>query len=189
LAGALAPAEARAAREHVSRCERCQAALDRLSDHPELQQWTAACGRLPPTGAAEPAPARLLERLRETLPWHTRVPGTAPAPRDPPIDFLAGPAQAGDLGTFGPYRVLAELGRGGMGIVLRAYDPELERPVALKVLRPECADAAARARFVREARAAAAIAHEHVVAVHAVANPDDAPPSLATHYLPGPPLP
>ena len=91
------------------------------------------------------------------------------------LGFLGPPEQDGDLGTLGPYRVLAELGRGGMGIVLKAYDKELARTVALKVLRWERADEQARARFVREARAAAGLDHDHVVAVHAVANPPDAP--------------
>ena len=61
------------------------------------------------------------------------------------------------------------LGRGGFGIVLKAFDPALSRVVAIKVLAPQlAASAAARSRFAREARAAAAVVHENVVAIHAV---------------------
>ena len=82
--------------------------------------------------------------------------------------FLA-PAQAADeIGRLGGYRVLKELGRGGMGIVFQAEDPKLKRLVALKVMLPVvAADAAARQRFLREAQAMAAVHHDHVVTIHA----------------------
>ena len=61
------------------------------------------------------------------------------------------------------------LGHGGFGVVLKAFDPALGRAVAIKVLAPQLAtSAAARGRFAREARAAAAVVHENVVAIHAV---------------------
>ncbi|OYV84688.1 MAG: serine/threonine protein kinase, partial [Planctomycetia bacterium 21-64-5] len=61
------------------------------------------------------------------------------------------------------------VGRGGMGVVLEAFDSRLHRNVAVKVLDPELAgDDIARQRFCREARAAASITHENVVAVHQV---------------------
>ncbi|MFO0917784.1 MAG: serine/threonine-protein kinase [Planctomycetaceae bacterium] len=61
------------------------------------------------------------------------------------------------------------IGQGGMGIVLEAFDPRLQRSVAIKVLDPEQSDdEISRQRFCREARAAASITHEHVVAVHQV---------------------
>src|SRR5262249_53173922 len=58
------------------------------------------------------------------------------------------------------------LGRGGMGVVFQAENPQLERRIALKVIKGGLpADAEARRRFLREARAAAALAHDHVVPV------------------------
>lgn len=87
---------------------------------------------------------------------------------------------------FGGYRVEAEVGRGGMGVVYRAADDELQRTVAVKVLK--YADSDAQARFVREARAAAQIAHENVVRVFAVVTPPDAPPYLVIEYVDGPTL-
>ncbi len=73
------------------------------------------------------------------------------------------------LGVIGPYQVRELIGRGGMGIVLRAFDAKLSRVVAVKVLAPELAvQPSARRRFVREAQAAAAVTHPHVVTIHAV---------------------
>ena len=73
------------------------------------------------------------------------------------------------LGLLAHYEVLEILGRGGMGIVLRGVDVKLNRVVAIKVLAPQlAADATARKRFLREAQAAAAVSHYHVVAIHAV---------------------
>ncbi|MGZ3374414.1 MAG: serine/threonine-protein kinase, partial [Gemmatimonadaceae bacterium] len=74
----------------------------------------------------------------------------------------------------GRYSIVRELGRGGMGIVFLARDASLERPVAIKLLPPMLAlDASHRARFVREARTAAALSHPNIVAIHAVEEHDD----------------
>lgn len=70
---------------------------------------------------------------------------------------------------LGPYKIVAYVGGGGMGMVLEAFEPSLHRKVALKVLRPELADdERAVVRFAREARAAAALRHPNIVTVHAV---------------------
>ena len=71
-----------------------------------------------------------------------------------------------DSRRVGRYQLERPVGSGGMGIVYAAWDPELERRVAVKLVRPERADEAARARMLREARALARIAHPNVVAVH-----------------------
>ncbi len=84
------------------------------------------------------------------------------------LTFLTPADVPGSLGRLGHYTILGVLGRGGMGVVFRAIDDKLGRVVAVKVLPPARADGAARRRFVREARATAAIAHENVTAIFAV---------------------
>jgi serine/threonine protein kinase/formylglycine-generating enzyme required for sulfatase activity len=85
------------------------------------------------------------------------------------LDFLDTSGADGSLGRLGGYEVLEVIGRGGMGIVLRALDSKLNRVVAIKVLAPELtSQPQARKRFLREAQAAAAVSHDHVVTIHAV---------------------
>jgi tetratricopeptide (TPR) repeat protein len=77
--------------------------------------------------------------------------------------------------TVGRYVVLSRLGAGGMGVVLAAYDPELDRKVALKLVRPSYAGTdvtASRARMLREAQAMARLAHPNVIGVHDVGTYD-----------------
>src|SRR5262245_61116802 len=84
------------------------------------------------------------------------------------LGFLDPSDEPGSLGQLGHYQVSAIIGRGGMGIVLRAFDEKLHRLVAIKVMTARlAADDAFRKRFLREARAAAAVSHDHLVTVHA----------------------
>src|SRR6266536_933751 len=70
---------------------------------------------------------------------------------------------------LGPYLIIAPLGAGGMGEVYRARDTRLDRDVAIKVLPEHLArDAAALARFHREAKTIAALSHPNIVAIHDV---------------------
>jgi serine/threonine protein kinase len=85
------------------------------------------------------------------------------------LPFLSPPRAHGELGWLGSYRVLKVLGEGGMGMVLQGEDSRLQRRVALKVMKPVlAADPAARQRFLREARATAAIEHDHIVVIHQI---------------------
>src|SRR2546425_9312688 len=71
--------------------------------------------------------------------------------------------------TLGHYRIEAVLGRGGMGEVYRAYDARLDRMVAVKVMAPHSAENTLLVeRFLREARAASALNHPHIVTIHEV---------------------
>ena len=67
----------------------------------------------------------------------------------------------------GTYRVVSELGRGSMGVVLSAFDQKLERTVAIKLIRAELLDSGFRRRFMDEARVMAQINHPNVVCIHA----------------------
>ncbi len=87
----------------------------------------------------------------------------------PALDFLTPSDIPGVLGTIEQYHVLEVIGQGGMGVVLKAKDTKLERIVAIKLLAPELAsNPMARKRFLREAQAAAAVSHDHVVRIYAV---------------------
>jgi serine/threonine protein kinase len=85
------------------------------------------------------------------------------------VDFLQPCEQPDTLGRLHEIEILEVIDRGGMGVVLKGFQRELGRYVAVKVMAPHLAcSGAARQRFVREARAAAAIVHPHVMAIHSV---------------------
>ena len=114
--------------------------------------------------------------------------GGARLPSTGLTEFLAPPHGPGEIGRLGPYRVLKVLGAGGMGVVFQAEDPQLQRLVALKAMLPAlAASASARERFLREARAAAAVEHDHIVAIYQVGE-DRGVPFLAMPLLKGEPL-
>ena len=104
---------------------------------------------------------------------------------DLPLDFLTPPSKTGLLGRLDHYEVLEVIGHGGMGIVLRGFDEKLHRVVAIKVMAAQLAmSAAARRRFIREAQAAAAVCHDHIVTIYAVEESNGLP-YLVMHYVPG----
>jgi formylglycine-generating enzyme required for sulfatase activity/tRNA A-37 threonylcarbamoyl transferase component Bud32 len=97
---------------------------------------------------------------------------------------LAPPTEPGSLGRLGQYEVLQVVGRGGMGVVLKGRDTRLNRIVAIKVLAPElAANPTAHKRFLREAQAAAAISHDHVITIFAVE--EGAVPFLVMEFIDG----
>jgi len=116
-------------------------------------------------------------------------PGTVPrAPATHSCEsysFLSPPQAADEMGRLGTYRVLKVLGAGGMGVVFHAEDAQLQRPVALKVMKQSFADGeAARQRFLREAQATAKVKHDHIVVIHQVGE-DGGVPFLAMEFLEG----
>jgi outer membrane protein assembly factor BamB/tRNA A-37 threonylcarbamoyl transferase component Bud32 len=108
----------------------------------------------------------------ETLPGTPGVPPTHPAGGSAPLagDTRPDLSSTGALtagGRFGPYHIVRELGRGGMGVVFLAHDPRVKRDVALKVLRDQAlASSEEAARFAAEARAAARLEHPGIVPVY-----------------------
>src|SRR5262249_14645528 len=118
-------------------------------------------------------------------------PGTTaaehPAVTDVSLDFLAPSEMPGHLGRLGHFEVVEVIGRGGMGVVLKALDACLQRHVAIKVLDPQFAkDELSRRRFCREARAAASVTHENIVAIHQVERDEGQDlPYLVMQYVAG----
>jgi len=78
--------------------------------------------------------------------------------------------------SMGRYQIKQELGRGAMAVVYLAFDPELKRNIALKVLHAErCTNADVRRRFLREAKAAGRLAHGNIVTIYDVGEEQDRP--------------
>ena len=122
-----------------------------------------------PTQAEQTQMASVHDTARNSLVGETIVSGVQPAPR---------PARGG-IGThFGRYEIQRLLGQGAMGSVYLAYDPSLQRPIALKI--PKFSDEAnpdMRDRFLREARSAATLRHANICPVYDVGRVD------GVHYI------
>jgi serine/threonine protein kinase len=134
--------------------------------------------------AIRPEPGR--DRTRAYSPGSDADParsGALSAPDDA-LGFLTPSSRPDSLGRIGHYEVLEALGRGGFGIVFRAFDEVLQRVVAVKVLAPHlAATSPARKRFIREAQSSAPINHENVVHIHEVG--EHPLPYLVMEFVPG----
>jgi serine/threonine protein kinase len=158
---------------HLETCADCQQTLEALVA--DAAQWAEAALGVGLVAQEEPVLRCLVEQLKED----------ELLAEDEDLSFLRPADKPGLLGVLGPYEVQEEIGRGAMGVVLKALDPALNRVVALKVLSPRLATSAtARRRFVREGRAAAAVCHEYIVTVHTV-NDRDGLPYLVMQYVAG----
>ncbi len=169
--GSLAEDAAIAIQTHLATCEKCRFRANQvrsggkhaLIERPSRSAWsktTLAGGR--PTGDR----------------------ATAEALAD--VQVMLQPSSTAEyLGRVGVYDIASVLGRGGMGIVFRAFDTALHRTVAIKVLSPQLATSPrARRRFLREARAAAGINHPNVVTIHSV-DEQGGMPYLVMEYVSG----
>ncbi len=119
-------------------------------------EWKAET--LPPPGAGT------LERAREALGRAAETVGEAAAEGGP----VAGGAQEERPAAGSRYAFREELGRGGLGRVVRAVDRDFGRDVAVKMMRPGLSDAQAVERFLLEARAAGRLSHPNIVPVHEI---------------------
>jgi eukaryotic-like serine/threonine-protein kinase len=149
------------------RCSGCSAVLVVPVSLPSREPTT-----LPPPGSAEQtAPPSPLHGYDSSL-----------------IEFLA-PAQTDDeLGRLGGYRILEMLGHGGMGVVFLGEDARLGRKIAIKAMLPRLAQSGtAQQRFMREARAVAALEHDHIIPIFHVGQ-DRGAPFIVMPLLTGEPL-
>lgn len=169
----------RCAASHVESCAECQRRLTELSA--DADHWIAQREMLRPIEGDRPdsgAPWRFWSA--ESSPWRRSAMYESAVKA-----LLAAPSHPEMLGRLGRYEIERIIGAGGMGIVLKGFDSELNRPVAIKLLAPNLARVgAARQRFAREARAAAAVVHEHVVPIHNVES-EHAQPFLVMQFIPG----
>ncbi len=153
---------------HLASCPACQKSLEAMAAGKDSWSDLAQCLR--PEGAGDDAALRqALDRAKAGGASAT-TDGAAPV-ADETWSFLQPADNPDHLGRLDSYQILALIGKGGMGIVFRGFDEKLHRMVAIKVMAPQLATSAvARKRFIREARAAAAVSHDHVVPIYAVAD-------------------
>jgi hypothetical protein len=162
---------------------------DRLEADPALAARFADCVATDPLTAAltaeppDPVPAETLDRVWSgvlrilSAADNTDMTSQIDAAESTPTPDACPHRSAFPPPTkLGGYRIRRELGRGGMGVVYEAEDKRLGRLVAIKTLKPVLADVhSARERFVREARAQAAVDHPNVVPIHHVGEDDGVP--------------
>jgi len=143
----VSPGERERFERHLESCPACQERLDRDEElGGELRELARQVGD-PTAVPADPTLLQFLEKLHE---------GKSPerlAPAEPlDLYFPRLTDRPGVLGILGDYEVREVIGQGGMGVVLKAYEPLLQRLVAIKVLSPALAGSVtARRRFTREA--------------------------------------
>ena len=150
LSGDLPPEREECLHRHLDECQACATALHQLAGGDAWRRETAAMLTTDELDSA----------LRVRDEWSS-------------VDFTVEHLEPADepdlLGRLGGYDVLEIIGHGGMGVVLKAFDRELKRCIAIKVLSPHLAQSSlARKRFTREAQAAAAVVHPNVMAIHNV---------------------
>jgi serine/threonine protein kinase len=176
LMGNLSAEDEAAFEAHLEGCGDCRKLLEtRAGDE---QSWRAAkellCYVASPTatndlsGKVDAAERALRVVNAYDSQWESRSPQLVEVDSRA-LSFLAPSDDPAMMGRIGTYEIIGLLGRGAAGIVLKGFDRSLSRNVAIKVLDPTAANiGAARERFAREARAMAAITHEHVVPVYGV---------------------
>ncbi|MEQ8791799.1 MAG: serine/threonine-protein kinase [Pirellulaceae bacterium] len=177
--------EYKTAATHVESCLNCQTRLGALAA--DVQEWSEARELLTTNGDDLQIEQELRDRPRRLSEDDRTSDDDRSAAFNSAVvrQLLSPPSHPEMLGRLGRYEIERLIGAGGMGVVFKGFDTELNRPVAIKALAPHLAGSgAARQRFAREARAAAAIVHEHVVAIHDVESEQD-PPFLVMQYVAG----
>ena len=172
ILGNLPEVEEQQLNQHLASCGSCRKTLEQLAA--DSRTWQEVDQLLQPQEFNAPSKvgdftSLLLGETRDT------VPSKSPQIRTV-LDSLAPTDDPAKLGRIGAYEVSGVIGSGGMGVVLKAVDLSLDRTVAIKVMAPHLATSgAARKRFERESKAAAAVLHPNVVAIHSVSTSQSLP--------------
>lgn len=150
------PVELAQVEEHIGSCERCRNMLESASLDSEWNDEVLPVLRTPSEGnrpCGDPNEGGHDEQSLESL-----------------LKLLGPTDDPHKLGRIGTYEVIGIIGRGGMGVVFKAFDAALNRFVAIKMLLPHMAvSGAARKRFAREGQAAAAVIDDNVLPIYSVA--------------------
>jgi tRNA A-37 threonylcarbamoyl transferase component Bud32/anti-sigma factor RsiW len=185
LSGRIDENRLTAIESHVETCRSCQERLESLAGMAVVLPKTDI-----PSKLREAAGSHRLSNVIQKL--RGRAPASRTAIGVPETDVLPideSPTARDRLSRqprqIAEYDIQAVLGRGGIGVVYRATDRALARDVAIKVLRADLADNdSLRERFLREARAAAALRHDNVVTIYGVGQHAEQP-YLVMEYVPG----
>ncbi len=168
---------------HLESCQQCQASLEHLNSGQMSSELLTGNSSL--RDKHSPELSAVMQSLA-SLPGNAISATSQNKPSDEKVDLTPWlePSQ-NNIGYLAGYELMQQLGQGGMGVVYLAREPELERLVGLKILRPELATQdSARNRFLKEARVAASIKHPNVVAIHRVESEFELP-FLVLEYVEG----
>jgi len=151
------PGQLKEIESHVSDCARCRNLLDLGESDPDWNEEICGILRTKP----DELPTFKGQEFEDQEYEHHSLES---------VLRLLGPTDDPNmLGRIGPYEVVSVIGRGGMGVVFKAFEATLNRFVAIKMLLPHLAvSGAARKRFAREGQAAAAVIDDHVMPIHCV---------------------
>jgi hypothetical protein len=168
--GLLVEADAERLEDHLETCGACVAQLNTPPAGDSLLDALRGPGMPPGPLADAEVMASLAHRLKDLYPSLSHAGAETPQKPTPTLPEQPGEQVVAVPSRIGRYRIHAAIGGGGMGVVYRADDPQLQRVVAVKVPRFDGSpEAQARVqRFLREARAAARVRHPHVCPIHDV---------------------
>ena len=162
---------------HLDSCSSCRDYLDACAATPEM--WDKMAALFQPTDFDHPGTAEFAAATTDQL-------EQCPIAVRDVLELLTPSENPHHLGRLGIYEVTGVIGVGGMGVVLKAIDPPLERIVAVKVMAPQFAtNERARKRFSREAKAAAAVIHPNVIPIHHVSNNEKIPYLVMSYHRGG----
>ena len=156
--------------QHLGDCEACQANLAKLAGDDGSWSRIETVLRDEVSGVYPQSRGMISTLVPSNLSsidvTASRLVGTEILPADFAVDFLQPPEEPDSIGRLNDIEIRSVIGHGGNGIVLKGYQQELNRLVAVKVMAPQlAANAAARKRFAREAQATAAIVHPNVMPI------------------------
>lgn len=187
LLGRVEESSATIVEDHIQNCFRCSDAIDQLSEEDEFVQWLKesrkgrSASESKPDGVLINALIPLLKRLKVSTGPNRAHPGNRPSEPSALETLLFGmpdsetvtdiPPVSIGAKRIGPFELQQQIGQGGMGIVFQGHDTRLNRPVAIKFIRPELlSKEGTRELFLQEAQTAAAVEHDNIVAIYSVEN-------------------